>query len=107
MWLNNLTSLEQVSFWGNQIGGPIPNLSGLTNLELLKLQSNNLTGGVPAWFGEMSSLRILYLQLNSLSGPIPPELGKSHGAASTVARPEPADGHHPAGAGQYVQPRER
>ena len=75
-WLNGLTSLEQVSLWGNRIGGTIPNLSGLTNLEDLKLQSNNLTGGVPAWFGEMSSLRILYLQLNSLSGPIPPELGK-------------------------------
>ena len=78
-WLNNLTSLEQISFWGNQMGGTIPNLSGLTNLELLKLQSNNLTGGVPAWFGEMSSLRLLYLQLNSLSGPIPPELGRLTG----------------------------
>ena len=80
-WLNDLTSLEEINLWGNRMGDPnvlqdIPNLSGLTNLQELKIQSNNLTGGVPAWFGEMSSLRLLYLQLNSLSGPIPPELGR-------------------------------
>ena len=57
------------------MSGPIPNLSGMTSLDRLKLQDNKLTGGVPAWFGEMTNLRYLYLHRNPLRGTIPPELG--------------------------------
>ena len=76
LWLNNLTALEEVNLWGNEMGGSIPTLSGLSNLKLLKLQNNSLTGNIPSWFGDMNSLGGLYLHANNLSGPIPPELGK-------------------------------
>ena len=75
-WLNRMSGLESVSMWGNDLSGPIPNLTGMTSLSLLKLQSNNLTGGVPAWLGQMQSLRGLYIHANPLGGTIPRELGQ-------------------------------
>ena len=87
-WLNNLTALEELNLWGNEMGGEIPNLSGLSNLKLLKLQNNNLTGSIPAWFGSMNSLSGLYLHANrkvdangnvlheGLTGSIPSQLGR-------------------------------
>ena len=76
-WLNTMSSLESVSLWGNELSGPIPRLTGMTSLKLLKLQSNRLSGGVPAWLGDMSSnLSSLYLHSNPLGGTIPPELGR-------------------------------
>ena len=76
LWLNNLTSLEEINLWGNEMGGSIPTLSGLSNLKLLKLQNNSLTGNIPSWFGDMNSLSGLYLHANNLSGSIPSELGQ-------------------------------
>ena len=76
LWLNNLTSLEEINLWGNEMGGSIPTLSGLSNLKLLKLQNNSLTGNIPSWFGDMNSLGGLYLHANNLSGSIPSELGQ-------------------------------
>ena len=81
LWLNNLTSLEELNLWGNEMGDPnvlqdIPNLSRLSNLKLLKLQNNSLTGNIPSWFGDMNSLGGLYLHANNLSGSIPSELGQ-------------------------------
>ncbi len=78
-WLNNLTGLEELNLWGNEIGGTIPNLSRLSNLKLLKLQNNSLTGTIPAWFGDMSSLSGLYLHANNLNGSIPADLGRLTG----------------------------
>ena len=78
-WLNSMSRLEQLSLWGNNLGGSIPRLTGMTSLSLLKLQSNNLTGGVPAWFGDMNGPWILYLHDNNLSGPIPANLGRNTG----------------------------
>ena len=76
-WLNSMSGLESVSLWGNNLSGPIPRLTGMTSLKLLKIQSNNLTGGVPAWLGDMSStLSGLYIHDNPLGGTIPPELGR-------------------------------
>ena len=75
-WLNDLTSLEELNLWGNEMGGTIPDLSDLSNLKLLKLQNNSLTGSIPAWFGDMNSLGGLYLHANDLSGSIPSELGQ-------------------------------
>ena len=46
------------------------------NLEWLYLGSNELTGPVPAWLGNLTGLRSLYLGGNELTGPIPSELGR-------------------------------
>ena len=78
-WLNSMSRLEQLSLWGNNLGGPIPRLTGMTSLSLLKLQSNNLTGSVPAWFGDMNGPATLFLHDNDLTGPIPANLGRNTG----------------------------
>ena len=78
-WLNSMSSLEQLSLWGNELSGSIPRLTGMTSLSLLKLQSNNFTGGVPAWFGDMNGPAILYLHDNELTGTIPANLGRNTG----------------------------
>ncbi|MDE2718634.1 MAG: fibronectin type III domain-containing protein [Chloroflexota bacterium] len=80
-WLNSMSSLEQLSLWGNDLSGPIPRLTGMTSLSLLKLQSNNFSGGVPAWFGDMNGPSILYLHDNELTGSIPANLGRNTGVA--------------------------
>ena len=78
-WLNSMSKMEQLSLWGNNLSGSIPRLTGMTSLSLLKLQSNSLTGGVPAWFGDMNGPAILYLHDNDLSGNIPANLGRNTG----------------------------
>ena len=69
-WLGDLTKLTTVYLWGNELSGPIPELSGLTELIYLSLSQNTLTGEVPDVSG-LTKLQDLYLWGNELSGPIP------------------------------------
>jgi hypothetical protein len=41
-----------------------------------KLDNNNITGGIPPEFGNLSSLTILNLGRNNLNGSIPDSLGQ-------------------------------
>ena len=76
-WFNRMSGLESLSLWGNNLSGPIPCPTGMSSLQLLKIQSNQLTGGVPSCLGDMSStLRGLYIHDNPLGGTIPSELGQ-------------------------------
>ena len=72
--LGSKTRLVDVSLWGNSLTGSIPDLSRLHSLVRLKLQSNNLSGGVPATLGNLGSLRDLRLRNNQLRGSIPSQL---------------------------------
>lgn len=56
--------------------GPIPpnTIGRLTQLRVLSLRSNGLTGEIPADFSNLSLLTNLYLQNNHLSGEFPPSL---------------------------------
>ena len=72
--LGSKTRLDTVSLWGNSLTGSIPDLSRLRSLVRLKLQSNSLSGGIPATLGSLSSLRDLRLRNNPLGGSIPPQL---------------------------------
>ena len=74
--LGSKTRLDTVSLWGNRLTGSIPDLSRLHSLVRLKLQSNSLSGGVPASLGSLSSLRDLRLRNNQLEGSIPTELNE-------------------------------
>ena len=47
----------------------------MTNLTILDLSDNSLTGRIPSELGNLTNLIRLYLDNNSLSGSIPPELG--------------------------------
>ena len=72
--LGSKTRLDTVSLWGNSLTGSIPDLSRLTSLVRLKLQTNSLSGGVPASLGNLGSLRDLRLRNNNLRGSIPSQL---------------------------------
>ncbi len=45
------------------------------HVEVLYLDTNQLSGSIPAELGNLSNLKWLYLHTNQLSGSIPPELG--------------------------------
>ena len=53
---------------GNELTGTIPDLSGMTSLEKLKLAANNLEGGVPGASALPANLRWLIIQENPLGG---------------------------------------
>ena len=79
--------------WGNQLTGGIPDLSGLTNLDMLKLANNDLTGNINAMYlpqnvswliidrngfdgsipdlSGLTSLKLLWLHTNELTGSVP------------------------------------
>ena len=49
-------------------------LGSLSNLELLNLSENDLSGEIPAELGSLSNLIYLYLHDNDLSGCVPSSL---------------------------------
>jgi uncharacterized protein YjbI with pentapeptide repeats len=55
----------------NNMGGPIPNLSGLQVLSKLNLSANSFVGTIPATIGSMRALTRLDLRMNQLTGEIP------------------------------------
>ncbi|MCY4647091.1 MAG: M66 family metalloprotease [Gammaproteobacteria bacterium] len=76
--LADLTSVEYLDLFGNELTGPIPPGFGrLARLWLaLDLADNALTGPIPAELGNLAALEYLDLSANELTGPIPAELGK-------------------------------
>ena len=73
--LGNFDAMERLYLWGNQLGGSIPDLSVLTNLQALQLDNNQLGGSIPAALGSLTNLTELSLWGNRLSGTIPAALG--------------------------------
>ncbi|BAP57706.1 peptidase C25 gingipain [Thioploca ingrica] len=71
-WLSSLTALQFLDLNQNQLTGDIPNLSNLTNLQLLWLEGNQLTSGpIPEWICQLSSLLSLNLSNSQRTGSIP------------------------------------
>ena len=66
----NLTKLEKLNLYGNDLSGFIPDFSGLTNLEVLDLGSNDLYGTIPNFSG-LTNLKELDVFNNQLAGAIP------------------------------------
>ncbi|KAK6137209.1 hypothetical protein DH2020_029046 [Rehmannia glutinosa] len=72
--LGRLRRLEFLQIRNNSLVGPIPkNLS--SNLVVLNLIGNSLSGAVPPELGYLYKLVALGLAENNLSGPIPPSFG--------------------------------
>ncbi|PKA47416.1 putative LRR receptor-like serine/threonine-protein kinase RLK [Apostasia shenzhenica] len=70
-----LRSLRTVSFMGNDLEGPLPELSRLGALKAAYFSGNRFSGEIPAdAFAGMGSLKKLFLSNNDFSGPIPPSL---------------------------------
>ena len=74
--LHLLTKLATLVIPDNRdVHGTIPHaLQKLTELELLDLASNNLSGEIPSWIGELTALEYLALSDNDLTGPLPDSL---------------------------------
>lgn len=66
-----LPCLAEIGLANNMLTGPIPDLSGSSNLSIIHLENNQLTGNVPSYLGSLPKLSELYLQNNKLSGSVP------------------------------------
>ncbi|KAK8959022.1 hypothetical protein KSP40_PGU015185 [Platanthera guangdongensis] len=70
------TNLQLLNLSYNDLTGPLPNLSLLKNLQILDLSSNGFSGKFPEWVGNLSKLVQLGLALNNFDeGEIPPNIG--------------------------------
>ncbi|OEL36844.1 putative LRR receptor-like serine/threonine-protein kinase [Dichanthelium oligosanthes] len=55
-----LPCLAEIGLANNILSGPIPDLSGSSNLSIIHLENNQLTGNVPSYFGGLPKLSELY-----------------------------------------------
>ncbi|KAJ9686915.1 hypothetical protein PVL29_015675 [Vitis rotundifolia] len=70
--VGQLTKLEYLGLYSNNISGKIPEeLGNLENLMSLDLYFNNLSGTIPGTLGNLQKLRFLRLNNNILMGTIP------------------------------------
>ena len=58
----------------NRLSGAMPELGNLSNLTVLGLEQNQLTGEIPAELGNLVNLYTLLLAENQLTGCAPAEL---------------------------------
>ncbi|KAK6805750.1 hypothetical protein RDI58_003535 [Solanum bulbocastanum] len=66
-----MTRLTQLWFSGNEFSGPLPDFSGLTQLQDCNLRDNRFTGPVPDSLVNLPSLKVVNLTNNILQGPTP------------------------------------
>ena len=68
--------VTRLSLDTNNLSGTIPaELGSLSQLRSLAVRENSLSGSIPVELGNLTNLRTLYLSSNELSGTIPIELG--------------------------------
>jgi Leucine-rich repeat (LRR) protein len=69
-------SIDELKLSSNGLSGQLPRELGLlTNLTIVHLDFNQLTGTIPTELGRLESLEELQLSSNRLSGQLPRELG--------------------------------
>lgn len=74
-WIQELTSLEELSLKSVKIAGTIPTWVGaLSNLILLDLDDNDLRGSIPSELGNLTNLQFLLLNRNELTETVPAEI---------------------------------
>ncbi|KAK8643486.1 hypothetical protein V6N13_012782 [Hibiscus sabdariffa] len=71
----NISSLINIVLQVNRLSGKLPDLSALSNLEILNLYGNSLSGNIPDSISNASELQILELEGNYFTGLIPNSLG--------------------------------
>jgi Leucine-rich repeat (LRR) protein len=69
--IQNMTYLTEVWLHSNAFSGPLPEFSGLKDLQSLSLRDNGFTGPVPMSLVNLKSLKIVNLTNNLLQGPMP------------------------------------
>ncbi|KAJ4821120.1 LRR receptor-like serine/threonine-protein kinase GSO1 [Rhynchospora pubera] len=72
------SNIKMLNLGYNNLSGRFPMiLKWCNNLVLLALENNNFSGNIPAWVGRrLTSLRILSLRYNQFSGTIPSQLAE-------------------------------
>jgi Leucine-rich repeat (LRR) protein len=74
-WIGELTKLNKLALYDNQLTSTIPSsVRHLSDLEVLELGTNALTGPIPEWIGELTKLNMLALYDNQLTSMIPSSL---------------------------------
>uniref|UniRef100_A0A7N2LI63 Leucine-rich repeat-containing N-terminal plant-type domain-containing protein n=1 Tax=Quercus lobata TaxID=97700 RepID=A0A7N2LI63_QUELO len=69
--LGELNKLKYLIICNFNLNSQIPYLANLTQLDFLRLSSNQLTGQIPSWLMNLTQLIHLDLSFNKLHGPIP------------------------------------
>ena len=69
--LANLSGLKRLHLNDNQLSGPLPSIAGLSLLEDFTAQNNQFTGQLPATLNQLSNLTVLSLTGNRLTGSVP------------------------------------
>ncbi|XAR69028.1 Non-specific serine/threonine protein kinase [Bertholletia excelsa] len=72
--LTKLSGLVELWLDGNSLTGSIPDFSGCTDLKIIHLENNQLTGELPSSLADLPNLKELYVQNNQLSGEVPSNL---------------------------------
>ncbi|KAL6312481.1 hypothetical protein AAG906_012072 [Vitis piasezkii] len=86
--INNCSNLRILDLWNNGLSGMIPvSLGKLKQLRSLHLNKNKLSGELPPSFQHLSNLETLDLSYNKLSGSIPSWMG----AVQCIFRELPSD----------------
>ncbi|KAJ4974849.1 hypothetical protein NE237_008023 [Protea cynaroides] len=65
--LKNLTSLQRFEAMRNNLSGPLPSLSGLNQLQILRMNENQFTSVPADFFSDLSSLQAVSLDKNPFS----------------------------------------
>lgn len=69
--LQNMTQLTVAWMHGNRFSGPLPDFSGLLQLQNISLRDNSFTGLIPDTLKNLPSLKVVNLTNNLFQGPIP------------------------------------
>lgn len=69
--IQNMTSLKEIWLHQNAFSGPLPDFSGLKDLQVLSLRDNMFTGVVPLSLMNLESLAVVNLTNNLFQGPMP------------------------------------
>ena len=98
-----MSNLQLLALQRNQLTGSIPaELGSLNNLDTLYLHVNQLSGSIPSELGGLSNLQTLYLYNNQLSGSIPAELGGLSACAELILHRNQLSGGIPAELGNLT-----
>jgi Leucine-rich repeat (LRR) protein len=74
--ISNLTQLQVIDLMANTLTGTIPESVGLFPLKELRVNNNHLTGSIPDSLGGLADLTRLYLFDNVLTGTLPSSFGQ-------------------------------
>ena len=106
--LSGLVQLERLDLGGQDFEGPLPSLAAMTSLVGAGLAGNRFSGAIPPLAG-LDALVALDLSFNRLSGPIPADISGLAALESLDLshNREPIDDVGGAGANAAVRPDER